>query len=138
MAKIIASWTKQILLVFFDDQGMGYTGCVSRRITFNADHILGAMHKFLKALQQKRPHLVTKESFLHWDKMPVHTAQLVQAFLAKNSSSYPTPPPPNSPVLAPADFSLFLTLKKELAGMTMTTQYLLEVAGVMQKMHSNR
>jgi hypothetical protein len=39
----------------------------------------------LKALQKKRPNLVTGEWFLHWDNVLVHTAQLVQSFLEENS-----------------------------------------------------
>jgi histone-lysine N-methyltransferase SETMAR len=44
---------------------------------------------------------------------------VVQTFLAKNSIQL-IPLPPYSPDLAPADFSLFPTLKKELSGLTLT------------------
>jgi histone-lysine N-methyltransferase SETMAR len=50
---------------------------------------------------------------------PVHTAQKVQQFLAKKNIQV-LPHPPYSPDLAPADYFLFPTLKRELAGLTMS------------------
>ncbi len=50
-------------------------------------------------------HLVTGEWFLQWDNTPLHTVQLVQSFLAKNTIQV-IPLPPCSPDLVPADFFL--------------------------------
>ncbi len=49
----------------------------------------------------------------------VHTAKVVQEFLAKKKDQTALPPPPYSFDLAPADYFLFPKLKKELAGITM-------------------
>jgi hypothetical protein len=46
-AKVVASRTKQMV----------YTNHVPRGATVNADYIIGALNKFLKALRQKRPDL---------------------------------------------------------------------------------
>ena len=51
----------------------------------------------------------------------VHTAKVVQEFLAKKGIKLLSHPP-YSPDLAPADFFLFPKLKKELAGFTMTQE----------------
>jgi histone-lysine N-methyltransferase SETMAR len=53
----------------------------------------------------------------------VHTAKVVQEFLANNKDQTALPPPPPySFDLAPADYFLFPKLKKELAGITMTQE----------------
>jgi histone-lysine N-methyltransferase SETMAR len=118
-AKVSATRAKQMVLAFFDDQGMVYTNYVPRGVSVNAAYIVDALRRFLKALRKKRPELVAGEWFLHWDNAPVHTAEVVQTFLAKNSIQL-IPHPPYSPDLAPADFFLFPTLKKELSGLTLT------------------
>ncbi len=118
-AKIHASRTKQMVMAFFDSQGMVYTNYVPRGKTVNADYVIVALRKFFKALKAKRPDLVPGEWFLHWDNASVHSAQKVQAFLAKKSIQL-LPHPPYSPDLAPADFFLFLALKRELAGLTLS------------------
>jgi histone-lysine N-methyltransferase SETMAR len=118
-AKVQATRTKQMVLAFFDSKGMVYTNNVPRGKTVNADYIIGALRKFLKALKAKRPELVPGEWLLHWDNAPVHTAQKVMAFLAEKSIQT-LPHPPYSPDLAPADFFLFPTVKRELAGISMT------------------
>jgi histone-lysine N-methyltransferase SETMAR len=120
-AKIHASRTKQMVMAFFDSQGMVYTNYVPRGKTVTADYVILALRKFLKALKAKRPDLVPGEWFLHWDNAPVHSAQKVQAFLAEKSIQL-LPHPPYSPDLAPADFFLFPALKRELAGLTLSQE----------------
>jgi histone-lysine N-methyltransferase SETMAR len=51
----------------------------------------------------------------------VHTAKVVQEFLAKERIKLLSHPP-YSPDLAPANYFLFPKLKKELAGITMTQE----------------
>ncbi len=82
-----------------------------RGANINVAYIVEALRRFLKALRKKRP---------HWDNAPVHTVQLVQTFLAKNSTQVISHPHPHSPDLAPAGFSLLALLKKDLSGLTMT------------------
>jgi histone-lysine N-methyltransferase SETMAR len=55
----------------------------------------------------------------HWDNAPVHTAKKVQRFLAKKKIQV-IPHPSYSPDLAPVDYFLFPTLKRELAGLSMS------------------
>jgi hypothetical protein len=52
----------------------------------------------------------------------VHTAKVVQEFLAKKKVQTLLSHPPYSFDLAPADYFLFPKLKKELAGITMTQE----------------
>ncbi len=49
----------------------------------------------------------------------MHTSQKVQQFLAEKKIQV-IPHPPYSPDLAPADYFLFPTLKRELAGQTLS------------------
>ncbi len=72
-------------------------------------------------MRKKRPETAKGEWFLHWDNVPVHTAKVVQEFLAKKRIKLLSHPP-YSPDLTPADYFLFPKLKKELAGITMTQE----------------
>jgi histone-lysine N-methyltransferase SETMAR len=69
----------------------------------------------LKALRLKRPDPVPGEWMFHWDNAPVHTAAVFGEKEHPGDS-----PPPYSSDLAPADYFLFPTLKRELAGLSMT------------------
>ena len=120
-AKVIASRMKQMVLAFFDNKGMVYNNYVPRGVKVNGDYIINTLKRFLKALHQKRPDLEPGSWVLHWDNAPVHTSQKVLDFLAKKNIQL-LPHPPYSPDLAPADFFLFPTLKRELAGHTMALE----------------
>jgi histone-lysine N-methyltransferase SETMAR len=65
--------------------------------------------------------MAEQEWWLHWDNAPVHTAATVTDFLAAKGVKT-VPHPPYSPDLAPADFFLFLKVKAELAGQTLTQE----------------
>ena len=58
---------------------------------------------------------MSKGWLFHWDNAPVHTAKAVKTFLDKKGIKM-LDHHPYSPDLAPADFFLFPTLKRELAG----------------------
>ena len=120
-AKVHATRTKQMVIAFFDSQGMVYSNYVPRGQTVNAAFILESLRRFLKTFKAKRPEIAAGEWFLHWDNAPVHTAKSVRDFLTKNNIQL-LDHPPYSPDLAPADFFLFPKLKKELAGITMTQE----------------
>jgi hypothetical protein len=95
-AKVFATRTKQMVLEFFDDQGMVYMNYIPGGMSVNAAYIDDALQRFLKALQKKRPNLVAGEWFLHWENALVHTAQVMQSFLMQNSIQlilHPPPPP---------------------------------------------
>jgi histone-lysine N-methyltransferase SETMAR len=122
-AKVAASRTKQMLVAFFDKKGLVYTHIVPRGVTINANYTIIVLGKFLKQLRLKRPEMVEQEWFLHWDNAPVHTAAVVQNWLAARAIRV-LPHPPYSPDLAPADFFLFRKVKEELAGLTLTQESL--------------
>ncbi len=83
-ARVHASRTKTMVLAFFDSQGMVYTNYVPRGSTVNTKYIIRALGTFLKNLRKMRPE-TAKGEFLHWDNAPVHTAKVVQEFLAKKN-----------------------------------------------------
>ncbi len=103
-AKVTATRAKQMVLAFFDDQGMVYTNYVPRGVSVNAAYIVDALRTFLKALQKKRPDIVAGERFLQWDNTLVHTAEVVQTFLVKNSIQL-IPHPPTLLTLLQRTFS---------------------------------
>lgn len=120
-ARVQASREKTMVLAFFDNKGLVYTNTVPRGQTVNGSYIVKALTQFMRRLRQKRPDLVEGEWFLHWDNAPVHTAAVVQNWLAARGVQV-LPHPPYSPDLAPADFFLFPKLKKELAGRRLTAK----------------
>jgi histone-lysine N-methyltransferase SETMAR len=70
----------------------------------------------------------------HWDNAQVHTAEKVQRFLAKKQIQV-IPHPPYSPDLAPADYFLFPTLKRELAGLSMSLdEFKTKLEGIVRKL----
>ncbi len=56
-AKAAASRTKQMVLAFFNNEGVIYTNYVPRGATVNRDYIIKALKSFLKAVRLKRPDL---------------------------------------------------------------------------------
>jgi hypothetical protein len=98
-ARVHASRAKTMVLVFFDSQGMVYTNYVPRGDTVNVEYIIRALGTFLKNLRKKRLETAKGEWFLHWDNAPVHTAKVVQEFLAEKKHQTALPPPtPPSPI----------------------------------------
>ncbi len=117
-AKVHATRTKKMVLVFFDAKGVIYTNHVPKGKTVNAEYIKKALARFLKVFKSKRPIMASQEWFLHWDNVPVHTAAMVQEYLAAKGVKT-LRHPPYSPDLAPADFFLFPRVKTELAGFSL-------------------
>ena len=60
-AKVHASRTSQMVLVFFDNKGPTYTNYVPRGTTVNAIYILGALGRFQKVFKQTRPETASGE-----------------------------------------------------------------------------
>jgi [histone H3]-lysine36 N-dimethyltransferase SETMAR len=117
-ARVHATRSKQMVLVFFDSQGVIYTDYVPKGDSVNSQYIIEALSRFLKIFKQKRPNTASQDWFLHWDNAPAHTAAVVQDFLAAKAIRT-IAHPPYSPDLAPADFFLFPRVKKELAGVSL-------------------
>ena len=95
-----------MLLAYFDSKGVIYTDYVPRGKTVNSQYIIESLGRFLKIYKDKRSARAGQDWFLHWDNAPVHSAAVVQQFLA-NQSIKTIAHPPYSPDLAPADFFLF-------------------------------
>jgi histone-lysine N-methyltransferase SETMAR len=117
-ARVHASRTKQMVLVFFDAKGVIYTNYAPKGETINASYIRSAASRFLKVFKEKQPIMSSQDWWLHWDNAPVHTATSVVDFLVLKGVKT-IPHPPYSPDLAPADFFLFPKVKAELAGQTL-------------------
>jgi histone-lysine N-methyltransferase SETMAR len=114
-AKVNASRTKQTLLAFFYSKGLIYSHIVPKGSAVNRKYIIKALGNFLKQLKKKRPVLVEQEWWFHWDNTPVHTAAVVQEWVAAHNIQR-LEHPPYSPDLALTYFFLFRRVKKKLAG----------------------
>jgi hypothetical protein len=62
--------------------------------------------------------MVAQKWWFHWDNAQVHTAAVVQEWLAARNVQV-IRHPPYLPYLAPADFFLFRRVKEQLAGLTL-------------------
>ena len=118
-AKVQASPTKQMVLAFFDSKGLIFTNIVPRGSTVNARYIVKVLGIFMKNMRTKRPHMLTRDWFFHWDNAPVHTAAIVRNWFAARDIQL-LEHAPYSPDLAPADFFLFPKVKEQLSGLTLT------------------
>ena len=63
---------KQMVLIFFDSSGIIYTKYEDIGIKVDSSYIVDVLGSFFKALRAKRPHLMSKEWWFHWDNAPVH------------------------------------------------------------------
>jgi histone-lysine N-methyltransferase SETMAR len=115
--KVQASRTKQIVLAFFR------TNNVPRGTTLNDNYIVEALGKFMKIFRKKWPAMAEGKWFFLWENVQVHTAAVVQDWLAARQVHL-IEHTPYSPDLVPSDFFLFHNLKIRLAGLTLTQQTL--------------
>jgi histone-lysine N-methyltransferase SETMAR len=92
---------------------------VPRGRTVNSAYIIEALARFLKVLKEKRPTMTAGTWWFHWDNALVHTASMVTNWMAARQFQI-IDHPPYSPDLAPANFFLFPSVKRELAGKTVT------------------
>jgi hypothetical protein len=60
-----------------------YNHYVPKGKTVNSTYIVKVLQEFLRQLRKKRPDLESGESFLQWDNDKVHSARLVEEYLAK-------------------------------------------------------
>jgi len=106
----------EILVVFFDWQGVIHYEFVPRGETVNKEFYVAVLKRLREAVHRKRPQEWTNQSWvLHHDNAPAHSSFLVRNFLAENETTV-VPQPPYSPDLSPADFFLFPKLKSTLKG----------------------
>jgi len=115
--KVLATQDKQLPLPFSKTRGL-FTLTLSPGPDDNIKLNVKASTLFMMRLRLKRPELVLDQWFCHWVNAPIHTAAIVQDWLAARNIQV-LPQPPNLPDLTPADFFLFPMLKKEPAGCTL-------------------
>jgi hypothetical protein len=84
-AKVHASWTKQMVMPFFDGKGLIYTHIVPKGQPVNANHIVSVFSTFLRHLRKKRPELSAQQWWFHWDNAPVHMAAIVKNWIADHN-----------------------------------------------------
>ena len=86
------------------------------RLATNENFLQVLRRDLVHTLQKKRPEIPLEDFILHQDNAPPHTAQtttLEIGVLGFKTISHP----PYSPDLAPMDFAIFPTVKKQLKGM---------------------
>ncbi len=89
----------------------------------NATYIMDALGQFMKILKKKRPAMVARDCCFTGDNDPVHTTAIATNWMAARQIrviEHPLWPPD----LAPADFSLFPRVKRELACLILTQKML--------------
>jgi hypothetical protein len=91
-ARVHASWTKQMLLAFFDSKGLVYTHIMPEETAINTNYILVVLGKFMVHLRKKRPEMTKGSWFFHWDNSPVHTAAVVKNWLTAKEIQLLPPP----------------------------------------------
>jgi hypothetical protein len=63
----------------------GVLHIVARGIPINANYIVKVLGLFMKQLKKKRPAMVAQQWWFYSDNAPVHTAAVVQEWLAAHS-----------------------------------------------------
>jgi hypothetical protein len=91
--------------------------------TVTAAYIIVALTSFLRVLKEKRLMVTAGDWWFHWDNMPVHTAAVVTYWMTARWFQI-MEHPPYLPDLALAEFFLFPSVKRELAGKTLTKETL--------------
>ena len=100
---------------FFDNSGVIYQHYAAVGAKVNAEYTIDVLAAFDKSLKKKRPELVQREWFFHFDNAPTHTAKVIKEWLARKKYNV-LPQAPYSPDLAPADFFFFPKVKDVIAG----------------------
>ncbi len=114
--KEAASRKKQMVVTFFDINGLIYQRILPERTSVNAATFIETLKEFFRKMNRKRPVLAKDGFFFHMDNAPAHSAHATRDFLAKKSTVTMVDHPPYSPNLAPADFFFFPKVKMQLEG----------------------
>jgi hypothetical protein len=91
--------------------------------TVTAAYIIVALTSFLRVLKEKRLMMTAGDWWFHWDNMPVHTTAVVTNWMTARWFQI-MEHPPYLPDLALAEIFLFPSVKRELAGKTLTKETL--------------
>lgn len=110
-----ASAGKVMLTAFWDSTGIIYTEYLPHGSTINSGSYFDTLIRLKMAIKSKRPGLLSRKVVLLHDNARPHSALLNQKLLADFQWEI-FPHPPYSPDLAPSDYHLFPTLKRQLQG----------------------
>ena len=115
-ARMPKSKLKQILICFFDQEGIVYREFVPPGMSVNADFYYEVLRRLRENVRRKRPQKWQNQNLIiHHDNALAHRSFKVSQFLAKNNMTV-IPHPPYSPDLAPCNFFLFPKLKLQMKG----------------------
>ena len=106
---------KDMVIVFFDIQGIVIAEWVPSGQKVNQQYYIEVLRKLRERVRRKRTELWRNVWILHQDYAPAHNALSAKEFLA-NKNITVLEHPPYSPDLAPCDFCLFPKIKTVLKG----------------------
>ncbi len=121
--KVIRNWCdkKTMLIVFFDDQGIVHVKFVPPKMIVTSNFYCGVLASLRENIRRKRPVLWKDNSYLILrDNALGHKAAHTITRMAETDMQS-VRHPPYSLDLAPCDFWLFPTVKKQLAGIDFHT-----------------
>ena len=103
---------KVMATVFWDASGVLLIELLPNGQTINADRYIATLKKLKRNIRRKRPGLRDDQVLLLHDNARPHSALRTQEAIQKLGWTT-LPHPPYSPDLAPSDFHLFGTMKKD-------------------------
>jgi histone-lysine N-methyltransferase SETMAR len=110
------SLAKQMVAVFVARSGIVATvPLVTQRTVTARWYVSECLPRVLQEVSQRRPRTRHRGLLLHHDNAPAHTARETQQFLQQQRVQQ-LGHPPYSPDLAPCDFFVFPTVKRQLKG----------------------
>lgn len=112
---------RAMLIIFFDYFGVVHQEFVPRGTTVNAAFYRDVLQRLWEKVQRQRPNLWKGQVWLLHHNTQLHTALLIQEFLALNSIPVISQPS-YSPDLSPANFFLFPRLRWMLKGQQFKTR----------------
>jgi len=115
-ARQVKSNVKNMLIAFFDIDGLIHHEYVSRGQTVNKEFYKRVLQRVRDAVRRLHPEKWRSGNWIpHHDNAPAHRAVTTNEFLAKHKIPS-LPHPPYSPDHVPCNFFLFLQLKKTMEG----------------------
>ena len=115
-ARMQKSKLKNMLICFFDQEGIVHREFLPSGMTVNADFYCDVLRTLRENVWLKRPQKWQNQNLIvHHDNAPAHRFFKVSQFLAKNNMTVILHSP-YSPDLAPCDYFLFPKLKLRMKG----------------------
>jgi hypothetical protein len=125
-ARRVKSKVKSMLIIFFNIKGIVHKEFVLAGQIVSFAYFCDVLRRLCENVQRLRLELWRQRNWLlHHDNALSHTSFLTREFLTKKNMTV-VPHPPNTPDMAPCDFSLFLRLKIKLKGCHFDTIEMIE------------